>query len=52
VELFHGFGQRLEFWICLFVGDSGFLAIIITHDELQFDVHKGASPGLGGGGMM
>src|SRR5262245_15389337 len=27
------------------IGDGLFIALIITHDELQFDAHTGASPG-------
>jgi hypothetical protein len=27
------------------IGDSLFLTLIVTHDELQFDTHTGASPG-------
>src|SRR3989449_4891982 len=27
------------------IGDGLFLTLIITHDELQFEVHTGASPG-------
>jgi hypothetical protein len=48
--------QMLETCVVLFqdddVGDGGFMAIIITNDELQFDAHGGASLGLGGRGMM
>jgi hypothetical protein len=29
------------------IGDGLFIALIITHDELQFDAHTGASPGSG-----
>jgi hypothetical protein len=28
------------------IGDSLFLTLIVTQDELQFDTHTGASPGL------
>jgi hypothetical protein len=34
------------------IGDGGFMAIIISNNELQFDTHGGASPGSGGRGMM
>ena len=27
------------------IGDGLFLTLIVTHDELQFDTHTGASPG-------
>jgi hypothetical protein len=27
------------------VGDGLFITLIVTHDELQFDTHTGASPG-------
>ena len=27
------------------IGDSLFITLIVTHDELQFDTHTGASPG-------
>ena len=27
------------------IGDGLFITLIITHDELQFEVHTGASPG-------
>ena len=27
------------------IGDGLFLALIVTHDELQFEAHTGASPG-------
>ena len=28
------------------IGDGLFLTLIVTDDELQFDTHTGASPGL------
>src|SRR5216683_3382341 len=28
------------------IGDSLFITLIVIHDELQFDTHTGASPGL------
>ncbi len=34
------------------VGDGFFLAIIAAHDELEFDAHGSAPPGLCGGCMM
>ena len=30
------------------IGDGLFITLIITHDELQFDTHTGASPSSGG----
>jgi hypothetical protein len=27
------------------IGDGLFITLIVTHDELQFDTHTGASPG-------
>jgi hypothetical protein len=30
------------------IGDSLFLTLIATYDELQFDTHTGASPGSSG----
>ena len=30
------------------IGNGFFLAIIITHNKLQFDAHGGASPGSSG----
>jgi hypothetical protein len=27
------------------IGDRFFITLIVTHDELQFDTHRGASPG-------
>ena len=30
------------------IGDGFFVTVIVTDDELQFDVHTGASPGSSG----
>ena len=30
------------------IGDGLFLTLIVTHDELQFDTHRRASPGSSG----
>ena len=30
------------------IGDGLFITLIITHDELQFEAHTGASPGSSG----
>ena len=58
-ELFgfsEGQAQMLDACVVLFqgdeVGDGGFMAIIITHNELQFDAYGSAFPSSGGGGMM
>jgi hypothetical protein len=32
------------------IGDGFFITLIVTHDELQFDTHRGASPGSSGRG--
>ena len=33
------------------IGDGLFLTLIVTHDELQFDTHTGASPGSSDGSI-
>jgi len=30
------------------IGDRFFITLIVTNDELQFDTHRGASPGSSG----
>jgi hypothetical protein len=30
------------------IGDGFFITLIVTNDELQFDTHRGASPGSSG----
>ncbi len=51
-ELFglrHGQPEMLDALMVLVegddIGDGLFMTVIVTHDELQFDTHTGASPG-------